>query len=71
MNEHKMDGTRSTRPTEGKHEFKFLVGIARHTKRHRFKKELLHTERAVTASGMNRQAIRGALHQILVENLDA
>jgi len=55
----------------GIHKFKFLVAIAHHTKRHRIKrKKLLQTERTVTASGMNKQAIRGALHQNLVENLD-
>jgi hypothetical protein len=54
----------------GKHKFKILVGTDHHTKRHKIKKKMLQTQRTVTASGMNKQAIRGDPHQFLVENLD-
>jgi len=70
MKEHKTDGTCTTRPIQENTNSNFWWELLIIQKDTELKKKLLQTERTVTVSGMNKQAIRGALQQILVENLD-
>jgi len=70
MKEHKTDGTCTTRSIRENTNSNFWRELLIIQKDIELKKKLLLTERTVTTRGMNKQAIRGALHQILVENLD-
>ena len=71
LNERTQDGRKMhPKAYTKKHKFRYLVGTAHQKKDPEFKKIKLQTQRTATASRINKQALRGALHQIVVENLD-